>query len=127
MPEGLPPEHYETDDRLIEVSYGTLEGVTQPELKAKDRDLYYYRKQNAWTFRPENGESQQDVLTRASDWYSNLKQNQKYVVAAHGAVGRVLRHHLAGVPTDEVARYPFPQDKIFLFSGGTEHIIDATS
>ena len=124
---GLVPNEYTLDDRLIEVSYGALEGVTQPDLKIRDRELYYFRKQNAWTFRPENGESQEDVLQRASAWSSDLKRDQNYVVTAHGAVGRVLRHHLAGVPTDEVARYAFPQDKIFLFTGGTEQIIDATT
>ena len=120
---GLPAESYSVDDRLIEVSYGDLEGVTQAELKQKDRDLYYFRKQNAWSFRPDNGESQQDVLIRIKDWYKSLEPEGKYVVAAHGAVGRVVRHYLAGRPTDDVARYPFPQDRVFVFSDGGEQII----
>ena len=59
---GLPPEDYLTDDRLIEVSYGDLEGTTQAEMKAQNRELYYERKQNMWTFRPANGESHADVV-----------------------------------------------------------------
>ena len=97
--------------------------MTQPEIKARDRELYYYRKNNAWTFRPPNGESQQDVLQRVADWYSSLDSGSSYIVAAHGAVGRVMRHYLANVPTEEVGRFAFPQDKVFLFSNGTERII----
>ncbi|MEM9278056.1 MAG: histidine phosphatase family protein [Pseudomonadota bacterium] len=120
---GLEPGNYTTDERLKEVSYGVLEGVTQPELKQQNRELYYYRKQNAWAFRPENGESQEDVLARIKDWHTSLDKDQKYIISAHGAVGRVMRHYLAGVPTQDVARYAFPQDKIFLFSDGEEQII----
>ena len=119
----LDAKTYQVDERLIEVSYGDLEGVTQPELKAMDRELYYHRKNNAWTFRPENGESQEDVLVRVRDWHNSLDPTETYIVTAHGAVGRVVRHHLAGVPGNDVARYPFPQDKVFLFSEGEEHII----
>lgn len=120
---GLDPEIYDIDERLREVSYGDLEGVTQPELKAQNRELYYHRKQNAWTFRPENGESQQEVLVRIKDWYGELQPDGNYLIAAHGAVGRVIRHFLAGVPGEDVARYPFPQDKVFLFADGNERII----
>ena len=117
---GLPTQAYATDDRLKEISYGNLEGTTQPELKANSRDLYYYRKENAWSFRPEGGESQQDTLTRIADWHASLDKSQKYVVTAHGAVGRVLRHHLLGIPTSEAASYAFPQDKFFRFFEGSE-------
>lgn len=120
---GLEIGAYAIDDLLIEISYGDFEGVTQPEIKARDRELYYYRKNNAWIFRPENGESQQDVLQRVSAWYQSLDAKKSYIVTAHGAIGRVMRHHLAGIPTDDVARFAFPQDKVFLFSKGTERII----
>lgn len=117
---GLEPLGYATEPRLIEVSYGNLEGTTQAEMKAQDRELYYYRKANAWTFRPEGGESQEDVTQRVFDWYQSLDPNGKYVITAHGAVGRVMRHLLAGLSPSDVSRFPFPQDKIFQFVSGTE-------
>ncbi len=119
---GLEPEPYHTDTRLKEISYGNLEGTTQQELKAKNRELYYYRKQNAWTFRPEDGESQEDTLLRIADWYAELDSSRKYVVTAHGAVGRVLRHHLLKIPTSEAASYAFPQDRFFRFHNGSEAV-----
>jgi len=119
---GLSVENFKTDPRLKEINYGELEGTTQPELKVKDRELYYYRNKNAWTFRPKGGESQEDTLVRIAEWHSSLDSQQKYIVTAHGAVGRVLRHHLLGIPTDEAASYSFPQDKFFKFSNGTEEL-----
>ncbi len=120
---GLEPGDYSTDQKLIEVSYGILEGTTQAEFKAQDRELYYYRKANHWTFRPENGESHADVLVRLKEWHAALNPDAKYVVTAHGAVGRVIRHMLAGIPPEEACKFAFPQDKVFRFKNGSEELI----
>lgn len=117
---GLDPKAYETDERLVEMSYGDLEGTTQAEFKAADRELYYHRKANHWDFKPSNGESHSDVLLRVSDWYQSLSDDGRYVVSAHGAVGRVVRHYLAGVSVEEVCKHTFPQDKVFRFHDGQE-------
>ena len=118
---GLPAEGYQIDPRLIEVSYGDLEGTTQPELKAADRERYYYRKKNAWTFRPIGGESHEDVVGRITDWLADL--NQDCVVTAHGAIGRVLRYHLLGLAPMEAAKFPFPQDRICVLQDGKEEFV----
>ena len=120
---GLPESNYVTHHDLIEVSYGKFEGLTQAEIKAANRELYYERKNNMWTFRPEGGESHQDILERISNWHSKLDRDGKYVVTAHGAVGRVVRHLLAGIPKEVVCKFVFPQDKIFVFSGGEEEVL----
>ncbi len=119
----LPAKEYTTDDRLREVCYGEFEGITQAEFKAKNRETYYERKNNMWTFRPKGGESHADIVVRIKSWYDSLQAQGKYVVTAHGAVGRVTRHILAGIPADEVSKFVFPQDKIFVFSNGGEDII----
>ena len=119
----LPARDYATDKRLIEVCYGEYEGVTQAEFKAKDRELYYERKNNMWTFRPKGGESHADIIGRISSWHNDLDPQGKYVVTAHGAVGRVTRHLLAGISVEEVARFVFPQDRIFVFSEQGEEVI----
>lgn len=119
----LPPNEYETDDRLIEINYGDLEGTTQSDFKASNREMYYYRKANQWTFKPENGENHEDVLKRVIEWHSDLDRDGQYIVAAHGAVGRVVRHHLAGIPRDELSKMAFPQDKVFKFIDGREEVI----
>ena len=120
---GLDPETYQTDDRLTEISYGDFEGSTQAEIKARDRALYYERKNNMWDFRPKNGESQADVTGRVKEWISSLEDDQKYVVTAHGAVGRVVRHLAAGVAKEDLSRFSFPQDKFYRFFEGSEELI----
>ena len=119
---GLDPATYALDESLIEMSYGNLEGTTQAEMKAQDRDLYYQRKKNKWTFRPEGGENQEDVLVRIKDWHQTLNPNVKYVVAAHGAVGRVVRHLLGGISVEDAAHFVFPQDKVFKFHNNSEEL-----
>ncbi len=118
---GLPPDDYQIDERLIEISYGDLEGTTLADLKANNNQLHRYRKANAWRFQPDNGESHEMVLGRLSHWYDSLERN--CVVAAHGAIGRVLRYHLLDLDDQEAARFPFPQDKICIIREGKEEFV----
>ncbi len=118
---GLPVDQYAMDNRLIEISYGDFEGKTKPELKTANRKLFLSRKQNAWNFRPNNGESQADTLIRIADWYASLEDDKTYVVTAHGAVGRVLRYHLLGLDQQEAATFVFPQDEVFEITKGSEN------
>jgi broad specificity phosphatase PhoE len=106
----LPHQGYRVDDRLIEISYGDLEGRTLADLKANENKLHRYRKANAWYFQPQNGESHEMVLGRISQWYNSLTGD--CVVVGHGAAGRVMRYHLLGLDEQEAARFAFPQDKI---------------
>ena len=115
---GLEPQDYEMDDRLIEINYGDLEGTTLENLKKNDNERHRFRKANAWHFQPEGGESHELVLERIAQWHASLTGD--CVVAAHGAVGRVVRYHLLGLDQQEAARFAFPQDKICVLSRGSE-------
>lgn len=117
----LPPETYSLDKRLIEVSYGDLEGTTQPEMKTANRERYYYRKQNPWTFRPVDGESHEDVVGRVREWYGSLEGD--CIVTAHGAIGRVLRFLMLDLEPFEAAKFPFPQDRICVLRKGREEFV----
>ena len=117
---GLAQSVYDIEDRLIEIAYGDFEGNTRSELAERMPEQLKARKADAWHFRPENGESHEDALTRISDWYGSLDPNITHVVVAHGAAGRVLRHHVLGIPTDELASFSFPQDKVCLLDGSNE-------
>ncbi|MGI9400869.1 MAG: histidine phosphatase family protein [Rhizobiaceae bacterium] len=117
----LPVEAYQIDDRLIEASYGDLEGTTLAEFKAQDREAHQERKRNRWHFQPPGGESHDMVLKRVSKWADELQRDT--VVAGHGVVGRALRHLLAGIERDSAAAFPFPQDKIFIWRDGKEELV----
>lgn len=118
---GLPPEEYRLENRLIEISYGDLEGTTLEHLKKNDNKRHRFRKANAWHFQPIDGESHEMVLERVSDWYNSLEGD--CVVAAHGAVGRVVRYLLLGLDQQEAARFAFPQDKICVLRKGEERFV----
>jgi len=118
---GLPKEGYQLEDRLIEISYGDLEGTTLEFLKKNDNKRHRYRKDNAWHFQPVDGESHEMVLGRVAQWHASLQRD--CVVAAHGAVGRVVRYHLLGLDQQEAARFPFPQDKICVLRMGEERFV----
>lgn len=117
---GLVLDDYKTDKRLIEISYGDFEGKTKPELKAINRAFFLGRKDDAWNFKPNNGESQADTLIRISQWYNELDQEKTYVVTAHGAVGRVLRYYLLDLDKQDAATFVFPQDEVFEIRKGYE-------
>ncbi|MCF6320972.1 MAG: phosphoglycerate mutase family protein [Rhizobiaceae bacterium] len=118
---GLAPKDYQIEQRLIEISYGDLEGRTLEDLKANENERHRYRKANAWEFQPVDGESHEMVLGRVAEWHSSLRGD--CVVAAHGAVGRVVRYYLLGLDKQEAARFAFPQDKICILRKGEEQFV----
>ena len=89
--------------------------------KAEQPDVHRYRKQNPWSFQPPNGESHAMVHDRIRAWLD--EQRQPMVIAGHGVVGRVLRRQILDLEPDEAARYPFPQDKVFVWRDGSETLI----
>lgn len=118
---GLDPAGYRIDDRLIEASYGVLEGTTLPEFKAADPVSHRRRKEMRWDYCPENGESHAMVHERIALWYASLERDS--VVVAHGVVGRVLRYHLLGLDPGLAAEFTFPQDRIFVWNGTGEELV----
>jgi broad specificity phosphatase PhoE len=118
---GLDPLDYRIDDRLIEASYGTLEGTTLAEFKASDPQNHRRRKRERWTYRPPQGESHAMVLERVLPWLDEIDRDT--FVSAHGVIGRVLRQHLIGIEPNEAAAYAFPQDCICVWRDGKETLV----
>jgi probable phosphoglycerate mutase len=123
--EDLPPVIHDT--RLIEISFGTMEGRLHSEIANQEsvaapgqRDASY------WQFRPDGGENYDDVAARLLDFARELTEHA--VVVAHGGVLRVLRHLVAGTPRGDVLNWPPPQGVIAHFAGGrmTLHAAERT-
>jgi len=107
----LPPVIH--DRRLIEISFGNLEGRLHSEI---DRELARppgERDESYWGFRPEGGENYDDVAARLLDFAREITQHS--VIVAHGGVLRVLRHLVEGTPRGEVLNWPPPQGVIARF------------
>ena len=110
----LPPVIH--DKRLIEISFGVLEGRLHSEINRElalapgDRDASY------WQYRPEKGENYDDVAARLLEFAETLTHHA--VVVAHGGVLRVLRHLVEGQPQGDMVNWPPPQGTIAHFADG---------
>lgn len=109
----LPPVIH--DKRLIEISFGELEGRLHAELSDDLAQAPGQRDASYWHFRPQGGENYEDVAVRLRDFARELTRHT--VVVAHGGVLRVLRHLVEGTDRAEVLNWPPPQ-------GAVAHFVD---
>ena len=110
----LPPVVH--DRRLIEISFGNLEGRLHSEIDREYARAPGERDESYWQFRPEGGENYDDVAARLLDFAREITQHA--VVVAHGGVLRVMRHLVEGAPRGDVINWPPPQGVIAHFVGG---------
>ena len=111
---GLAVDGYETDDRLMEISFGEFEGASHDEV---DRDFTAQRETlgiDRYTYTPEGGESYEALYDRVSDIIGAI--NTDTVIVSHGGVNRVVRGFLLNIPPHEMVTLSTPQDKVFRFS-----------
>lgn len=117
-PLGLPPQPYRTDDRLLEISYGTWEGLTLPEIEARMPGLLAERERDKWDFRPPGGgESYRELTARIGEWYASLTHDT--VVAAHGGGVRALMALFNVLPKEEATHAQIAQGVVYVFADGT--------
>ena len=113
---GLKPQDYEIDARLLEIAYGEWEGLTLPEIEARNAGLLTQRERDKWDFAPPGGESYRQVAARIGDWYRSLAGDT--VVAAHGGGVRALMALLDVLPEEEAARAQIEQGVVYVFADG---------
>lgn len=113
---GLDPKLYEIDARLLEITFGELEGLTYRDIETRDPGWTRLRHANKWDYLPPGGESYHMLSDRIIGWLDTLERAS--VVVAHGGVGRVLRAHLLGLDKQETVSEDFPQDRFFLWRDG---------
>lgn len=117
----LPPDDFETDDVLLEASYGDFEGLTYAEMASAHPEFVEWRLRDRWNSLPPNGESLALVRERIRPFFETLEGD--VFLVAHGALGRAVRQLLLGLPEEEAANFEFPQDCIFRFEAGEERRI----
>lgn len=113
---GLPVSDYRTDERLLELSFGRLEGMTMQEVAEHDGSAIAERKRDKWGYVHPDGESYALLAGRVSEWLETV--SEPTIVGAHGGTVRVLLHLIAGFPTAEVPLVSVPQDRLALFTDG---------
>ena len=112
---GLDPTDYETDRRLIEITFGDWEGHTLEELWMDDPVLVKSRKKDKWNFRPPAGESYADLATRTVPALADVEGDT--LIVSHGGVMRTLIRSLTDGEEDEWVKFIIPQDRIWIWDG----------
>ena len=110
------PDAYALEERLKELSFGTWEGLTWPEVKALAPARVRERKRDKWAFVPPGGESYAMLGDRLRPWLATVRHHD--VVVAHGGVARVLMHLVAGMPPADVTDLDIWQGRVLIFDRG---------
>ena len=113
---GLEPHDYEIDARLVEIAYGEWEGLTLPEIDARNASILTQRERDKWDFAPPGGESYRQLATRIDDWYRSLTRDT--VVAAHGGGVRALMALFKVVTEEQATHAQIEQGIVYVFADG---------
>jgi probable phosphoglycerate mutase len=113
---GLEAGGYSTDPRLMEISYGTWEGLTLPEIEASAAGILATRESDKWGFAPPGGESYRDLASRIEDWYRTVERDT--VVAAHGGGARALLALFDVMSREEATHASIAQGAVYVFADG---------
>ncbi len=114
---GLPREGYVVDARLMEVSFGEVEGLTLAEFAAQDPTGFKAREADRWGYVPRGGESYAQLSARAASLLAEL--DGPSVIVAHGGILRALYHLLLGRSVRDAMTMPVSQDEVHLFENGS--------
>lgn len=114
---GLGPDGFRLLDELTEISFGTWEGRTIAEMRARDPDGVAAREHDKWHFLPPGGESYEAVAARMSAWYTRLTRDT--VATAHGGTARGLMAALGIAKPAAAPMIDIEQGVVYVFKGET--------
>ncbi len=109
---GLEPTSFQVDERLKEAHYGDWQGTLLADLPRLDAAGIEARTRDPFRWRPQGGESYEDLMARTLPWLAGIARDT--VAVSHGGVSRVLRGHILGLDAATVPRLDVPQDRILV-------------
>ena len=115
----LPVVKY--DVRLMEISFGAIEGLLHSELPANMAVAPGGRDATYWEFRPQDGENYVDVEARLNEFAHTL--GGPSIIVAHGGIARTLRVLIEGCDIGDAINWAPPQDVVLHFLPGMMEII----
>ncbi len=99
---------------LNEIHMGDWDGLKFSEIKNKHPQKFKQRGEHMDRFRPENGESFQDLSNRVLPFFIRLQTVSKRVlVVTHAGVIRVLLAHILGLPLKKIFKIRLEYGQIF--------------
>ena len=107
---GLKPDDFRIDERLKEAHYGDWQGTLLADLPDVDAKGIEARTRDPFRWRPQGGESYEDLMGRILPWLAAIERHT--VVVSHGGVSRVLRGHILNLDVATVPRLDVPQDRV---------------
>src|SRR5271163_4691968 len=113
---GLAPRRYRLDPTLVELSFGDWEGLTWPEIEARDPAGAAEREADRWNFVPPNGQSYAMLCDRLRPWLA--ARSGDVFVASHGGVARAFLALIAGVKPGIAAGISIWQGRAIVFEKG---------
>jgi probable phosphoglycerate mutase len=117
---GLPEPA--VDERLIEVSYGEVDGLTRTEADALWPQLAGL---DSLFGRAPGGETYDSLRTRVASWLGEAVRGEaRVVVVTHAGVSRMMRGLYLGLDEPAVRALEKPQDVIFRLDAGRAERID---
>lgn len=115
----LAPDAFETDPRLMELTFGRWEGLTWEELKARDPTAARAREGDKWSFTPPGGESYAMLAERLKPWLATI--TAETVVVSHGGVARVLMAMIGNIPPEKAPVSDIHHGRALIFETGLCH------
>ena len=112
----LPPDGFQTDDRMRELSFGRWEGLTWREVRRADPAGAAGRERDKWNAVPPDGESYEMLLERVSPFVSGLTADS--LLVSHGGVARALMVLLGGTSRMDAPLIDIWQGKVLRFESG---------
>lgn len=109
------------DDRLVEVTTGSWDGMTRFEIDNEFPGTLDGSNAFDWYFRSPDGESFDEVCKRATSWISDVRHPT--IAISHGLFGRILRGVFVGLLKQEMLELPVPQDGFYRLNDGRCELI----
>lgn len=113
----VPTNRIVIENGLIEMGFGTWEGLTSPQVKQVFPEQRRQRKRDRWNFAPENGESHAVLAERLLPWIGSL--TAPTIAVTHLGVLRTLAALSGGLDRDDALALTMAADDVLLIADGT--------
>jgi broad specificity phosphatase PhoE len=113
---GFAPDAYRLEPLLKELTFGDWEGLTWPEVEARDPASVAAREADKWSFCPPRGESYAMLAERLRPWLA-ARQADCFVVS-HGGVARAFMALIGGADPLVAENANVWQGRAIVFEGG---------
>ena len=113
---GLHPESYRLDERLVELTFGSWEGLTWKEVRKAEPQAAAMRERDKWSYVPPGGgESYAMLADRVRSILDDIARDT--VIVSHGGVARAFLALACGVSSRQAASMDIWQGRILVIEG----------